>query len=230
MAFLQNMKQGGEKELGHNPSSADLLPIFLQYCRAVVKARYGSWIESSPTPEVLNKRIERAIAGTLNTIRTRPTKESRPAKKGVWPRSVQKACGAAGLNLWTTEFGTYSPKSLMRPPLAQLEALLQINSLEFKTAFWRANEGQAKPDPHKPVRLKESKSGGYPFPNRAKWTRAELNNRGFAIGRIDKLDHHTMQRILRGQRVHEGSLEKLLECLNKAPKKGILDRTDIPND
>jgi hypothetical protein len=127
IGFLEKMRAGGEKEIGRNPSSADLIPFFQTYGNACLDAELR---ERLPFTSVSRGRaaIEHAVRRVIESI---------CKKDGVWRRAVNDACSAVDLGTWITQFGEYDKSAFARPKRMQLEPRLRSYANRWRAEMWK---------------------------------------------------------------------------------------------
>jgi hypothetical protein len=234
--FLRKMKEGGESELGRNPNTDDLLPFFERYAASLIDAEYKQAILDAPSLPEARARIWTAIQKVVTDIcRTRKEKDGLETQRpGDWQRTIKVAADAVDFCDWTTEYGTYSRKSLMRPKPQQLRALLLIQYAQPLVQEYtrRRATGLLSTPSTRPVSQDETASA---FPVRAEWLKERLRDRDWSVAMLikkgDGPDRKTIRKMMVGDRVTEATLVAVLKGLNNYrgnPPVPQLFLSDIP--
>src|SRR6185312_1402430 len=103
MNFLREMKDGGERQLGRNPNSGDLLPYFGTYAQTVFDAEVQELLPLAASTREKYNLLREAVRRTIEAI---------CGKEGVWYRTVRISGIAVDLGTWITPFGAYSMDAL----------------------------------------------------------------------------------------------------------------------
>jgi hypothetical protein len=207
--FLRKMKKGGESELGHNPSSEDLLPYFQRYAWSVIEARNKEEIVNATSISKAQALIRNAVETVVYAIcRLGKTVDGTKKPSEVWFQTIKHASRAVTFGSWTTDYGTYDQTAFSHPPHMQLRALLLVQGRELVTQFWsrKAMEDQSAriDDPTAPPAVPVAPNAGP--------TKGRLGG--------------TTRRIYKGLPVRQMTLDKVADALSKKLSK--VSPSDIP--
>jgi hypothetical protein len=213
--FLRFCKENGEQKLGRNPYSADLLQYFQNYAETVIEAEVQERLSEEMTAPKCIRTLKLVISNVVYEISRR---------RGTWWRIVFPACQLVNLGFWTTRYGTYTSSDLLHPPAMQLRAGLQLWAKRFEPDWWSKMATQE-------VESQVGAPCASSKPSRAEWIRAQLKECGWSssdpIG-FGGPDRKTVERIMRGERVHNNSLKKIAVALS-AGRKTPMSVSDIPD-
>jgi hypothetical protein len=234
IGFLQKaITKGGEAELGHKPQSEDMVPFFQKYAWTLVKVRLERCLMSFSTEDELLRLIEEFIPRVVAEICSKGTiEEGSITGGGVWWRTVDSACNAVNLGVRHGLFGTYDRFAFLRPSRVQLKELLLADAHELMTDFWlrRANQDEFATAGDR----KGAIADGVEFPNRAAWIRQRLDERDWSQSEIATYkggpDRKTIRRILNGEPVSTGTLQKVAIALSKHSGLPKVLVSDIPQN
>jgi hypothetical protein len=117
------------------------------------------------------------------------------------------------------------------------EELLEVSEIQGVARVGIETEGRSRPipttGPTAPEPKRTSRNLEQRFPNRARWLRDRLRERGWSTNKPSGFggpDHKTIKRILEGQPVQDGTIDKLLVALNQVDKLGKLRAEHVPPD
>lgn len=232
--FLRRMKRRGEKELGRNPYSEDLLPFFQKYAWRVIEVRDKEVILAASSLKEARERIQSAIGRLLNEIcKRRELVQGKTKPAGIWIRTVMQARRAADFNIAITPFGEYDYRIFLYPKRRQLGVLLRVQATMLEQEFFdnakNRQDSALKPSVELPDTAKR-RTGNRKFSRRADWLRRHMLHLGLSVAELAqsaKLNEKTIRNARNGHSISEGTQKVIIDALStKGPK---ISYDEIPN-
>jgi len=127
--FFSNCRLKGhvEQQLGHLPSSRDLLPAFQTYAATVFDAEAAERLETATDSAEFMRELGLLVSRVVRDITRRP--------EGVWPKVVKTAAELVDLGSWSSAFGWYTKDNFM-PAAMSLRALLHQRMTAWEKQVW----------------------------------------------------------------------------------------------
>jgi hypothetical protein len=153
LEFFMLCKASGEIYLGRNPKSGDLLDFFRSYAEAAFDARARERLqERLPGSTGIDEHDVQAYRRALGEI-LEEVIETIVSDKGVWWRTVMRACRYVDLGAWRTRYGTYDRSAFLSARAIwmrgkQLRSALWLRARHWEEEIWLSVAAHTAPAEH----------------------------------------------------------------------------------